>query len=105
MLLLILAHSQQSGAQQSRYGVNDTIITQAIVYNGDTIELKTLENLDLYIRLNEAQMTEKAKYNRLRNAVYVTYPYARRAGIIMNDINSNLINVSSKSKRKKYTFR
>lgn len=89
-------------AQESRYGANDTIVSQAIVYNGDTIELKTLENVYLYIKLNEAQMSDRAKYNRLRNAVYVTYPYARRAGIIMNDINAKLVNVTSKSQRKKY---
>jgi hypothetical protein len=34
--------------------------------------------------------------------VYVTYPYARRAGIIMNDINANLVNIASKKNRKKY---
>ena len=30
---------------QSQYGVNDTIVHEAIIYNGDTIELKTLSNL------------------------------------------------------------
>lgn len=99
---LLLTGISSVSAQESRYGVNDTIITQAIVYNGDTIELKTLENVAVYVRLNEAQMSEKAKYNRLRNAVYVTYPYARRAGIIMNDINANLVNTTSKKNRKKY---
>jgi hypothetical protein len=99
---LLLTGISSVSAQESRYGVNDTIITQAIVYNGDTIELKTLENVAVYVRLNEAQMSDKAKYNRLRNAVYVTYPYARRAGIIMNDINANLVNIASKKNRKKY---
>jgi len=99
---MLLTGISSVSAQESRYGVNDTIITQAIVYNGDTIELKTLENVAVYVRLNEAQMTDKAKYNRLRNAVYVTYPYARRAGIIMNDINANLVNIASKKNRKKY---
>jgi hypothetical protein len=99
---LLLTSISSVSAQESRYGVNDTIITQAIVYNGDTIELKTLENVAVYVRLNEAQISDKAKYNRLRNAVYVTYPYARRAGIIMNDINANLVNIASKKNRKKY---
>lgn len=99
-LLLVMLHTVN--AQESRYGTNDTIVSQAIVYNGDTIELKTLENVHLYIKLNETQMSDRAKYNRLRNAVYVTYPYARRAGIIMNDINTKLVNVTSKSQRKKY---
>lgn len=102
IVALLLTGISFASAQESRYGVNDTIITQAIVYNGDTIELKTLENVAIYVRLNEAQMSDKAKYNRLRNAVYVTYPYARRAGIIMNDINAKLENIPSKTNRKKY---
>ena len=40
-------------------------------------------------------------YNRLRNAVYVTYPYARTAGITLNDVNDHLA-VVSKGERKKY---
>jgi hypothetical protein len=81
---------------------NNTILTQAVIYNGDTIEAKTLDNIALYSKVDESRMSDKAKYNRLRNAVYVTYPYARRAGVVMNDINFKLNNVSSKSARKKY---
>lgn len=87
---------------QSGYGVNDTIRTEAVIYNGDTLEAKTLENIYLLSTLSEAQMSDKAKYNRLRNAVYVTYPYARRAGLVMNDINTKLESISKKADRKKY---
>lgn len=87
---------------QSNYGINDTILTQAVIYNGDTIEAKTLENLFIYSRLSEAQMNDRAKYNRLRNAVYVTYPFARRAGIIMNDINDRLLTIKKNDDRKNY---
>ncbi|RYY48965.1 MAG: DUF4294 domain-containing protein [Chitinophagaceae bacterium] len=80
----------------------DTTLRQAVIYNGDTIEAKTLENLYFYSRLNEAQMSARAKYNRLRNAVYVTYPYARRAGAVMNDINDRLAGITKKEDRKKY---
>ncbi len=83
-------------------GINDTIVHQAIVYNGDTMELKTLDNLYLYCKLTEAQMSAKAKYNRLRNAVYVTYPFARRAGVVFNDINAKLVVLNDKSARKDY---
>jgi len=34
--------------------------------------------------------------------VYVTYPYARRAGAIINDINAKLASISNKSDRKAY---
>lgn len=78
------------------------ITVEAIIYNGDTIELKTLENLTFYSHMNKAQRNASREYNRLRNAVYVTYPYARRAGAIMNDINDKLTRISSNSERRKY---
>ena len=34
--------------------------------------------------------------------MYVTYPYARRAGAIMNEINDKLVGVTDKSLRKTY---
>lgn len=83
-------------------GIYDTLLTAAVIYNGDTIEAKTLENIVFISRLTEEQLKQRAKYNRLRNAVYVTYPYARRAGIVMNDINVKLANIKEKDKRKKY---
>ncbi len=42
------------------------------------------------------------EYNRLRRAVYVTYPYAKAAGVVINDVNAKLQGVTSKSARKKY---
>ena len=42
-----------------------------------------------------------AAYNRLRNAVYVTYPYARTAGNTLNDVNIHL-QAMAKGARKKY---
>lgn len=41
-------------------------------------------------------------YNRLRNAVYVTYPYARQAGVVINDVNAHLLTVADKGDKKKY---
>lgn len=102
LLLAILLPGYFASAQTPVSGITDTIISQAVVYNGDTIEAKTLENLYFYSRLNEAQMSARAKYNRLRNAVYVTYPFARRAGYVMNDINAKLVNIQKKEDRKKY---
>ncbi len=43
-----------------------------------------------------------AGYNRLRNAVFVTYPYARKAGVVINDVNVRLLTVNDKGDRKKY---
>jgi hypothetical protein len=91
---------QQINAQT--VGINDTIVTRAIIVNGDTLSLRDLETVTMYTRLTAAQKAALAKYNRLRNAVYVTYPYAMRAGAIMNEINFKLIGVTDKKERKKY---
>src|SRR4051812_42426292 len=96
--IFLFVHDQ-GNAQISE---NDTIVHQAIVYNGDTIELKTLDNFYFYSHLTEAQRAARNAYNRLRNAVYVTYPYARRAGIVMNDINAKLATITGEAARKKY---
>ena len=100
LLLALMLLAGSSFAQQN--AGRDSIIAQAVIYNGDTLEAKTLENVYFYSRLNEAQLSARAKYNRLRNAVYVTYPYARRAGAVMNDINDKLLSITKKEDRKKY---
>ncbi len=96
--LVYFCMSNRTNAQS----VNDTIVREAIVYNGDTISLRTLDNIPFYSKMNEARMNANARYNRLRNAVYVCYPYARRAGVILNDINDKIVHLSPKSERKKY---
>ena len=97
LLLLIVSKSIFSQNQQS-----DTLKVQAIVYNGDTIPMSILENIYVYALLTEEQKKAVAKYNRLRNAVYVTYPYARKSGIVLNDINANLVKYNKESERKRY---
>jgi hypothetical protein len=41
-------------------------------------------------------------YNRLRNAVYVCYPYARTAGWTLNEVAAKLNTMNSKNDRKNY---
>ena len=83
-------------------GVHDTLRTYAVVIGGDTIEAKTLYNFAIYTRIRNADMATRAKMTRLRNAIIVTYPYAMRSGIILNDINARLANVTDKEARKDY---
>jgi hypothetical protein len=85
-----------------KWGPNDTIIVSSIYYNGEWMPYKELEMAWV------SNMSEKklAKYieewTRLRNAVYVTYPYARIAGVTINDMNAHLVNMDSKKERKEY---
>ena len=90
------------GLSSAQQGVNDTLVTGAVVYMGDTIEAKTLPYVSLFNRLTDAQRRARAEWTRLRNAIYVTFPYAKRAGLVMNDVNVHLVGVTDKDKRKKY---
>jgi Domain of unknown function (DUF4294) len=87
LLLISCVCSVNHSIAQSRYGQNDTILTVAVVYEGDTIEAKTLAGVYVWTR-NSAAARER--WTRLRNAVYVTYPYAKKAGVVFNDIEKHI---------------
>ena len=97
MLLLISSCPIISNAQSM-----DTIVTQAMIIDGDTLSYAILPNVDFYSKLSREQLRNQEKYNRLRNAVYVTYPYAVKAGAILNQMNDHLKNVPDKKDRKAY---
>lgn len=85
-----------------KWGPNDTIIVGAIWYNREMLSSK--EEPMVWSSKLPPKKLEKyiAEWTRLRNAVYVTYPYARVAGYTINDINAKLANVKSKKDRKEY---
>ena len=86
----------------SRWGPNDTIITQAIYYQQEWMSYKELE-MAWVSKMSEKELAKFVKeWNRLRNAVYVTYPYARTAGYLMNDINAHIGKMKEKKEKKKY---
>ncbi len=99
LLVLLTAGFTDTYAQNGRY---DTLSTYAVVYKGDTIEAKTLYNFAVYARIANANMANRAKMTRLRNAIIVTYPYALRSGLILNDMNARLATVTDKKARKEY---
>ena len=98
-ILFITTVSKSSFAQT---GVNDTIVHAAVLYNGDTLEAKTLIPVYLYTHITASGMSANAKWTRLRNAVYVTYPYARRAGAVLNDMNAKLVKITENDARRAY---
>lgn len=87
---------------QQRWGVNDTLVVAAIIYEGEYMPYKELEMVYISNLPPDKLAKKVAKYNRLRNAVYVTYPYARAAGITLNDVNNNLSHITTKGDRKSY---
>lgn len=97
--LLFFVFSNTVNAQQ--HGVYDTLKVYAYVTpQGDTIPSAVLPTVEVYAKLSRKWKNYWADWTRMRNAVYVTYPYAKKAGFIMNDINARLVNVSDKKKRK-----
>lgn len=91
----------QTAAKQV-WGPTDTIFVTGIIYEGELLPYKELENV-LVSNLQGEQLAKALeKYNRLRNAVYVTYPYARTAGYTLNDVAAHLAHIVDKGERKKY---
>jgi len=84
------------------YGPNDTIIVPGKVYNGELLSASSGEYTWVRAPMPPAMRRRLEEWTRLRNAVYVTYPYARRAGMIMNEMNAKLALLSSESERKAY---
>ena len=83
-------------------GPNDTIPVPAAVYEQHYIPSATLEWVWVQAPYPKNLLKKKKNWTRLRNAVYVTYPYAKKAGAIMNEINAKIDGMTDKDKRKKY---
>lgn len=96
LLLIFFVCNSKLAKAQARYGINDTIISGAVVYEGDTIEAKILAGVYVWTKRT------KPEWTRLRNAIYVTYPYARRAGYVFNDIERHIANNPDKKYVTKY---
>ena len=108
-LVVLMSAAHVSKAQEdsthpdpSKWGKNDTITVPAIYYNGEWMPYGEMDMV--YIsKLPPDQLAKVLEgYNRLRNAVYVTYPYAKSAAVIINDVNAHLVGVNSKRDRKAY---
>ena len=97
----LLAQTQPVNTPSPKWGPNDTIFVQAIIYEGEQMPYKELGMVVVSNLPADKLAKYLSEYNRLRNAVYVTYPYARTAGVTLNDITSKLSGISSKKERKK----
>jgi hypothetical protein len=101
VLLGQLAVAQEQPSS-SKWGANDTLVVPAIIYMGESMPYMELEMVYVSNLPPEKLAKAIAKYNRLRNAVYVTYPYARAAGVTMNQVNEKLAVLPNKQEKKQY---
>jgi hypothetical protein len=88
--------------QQPVLGPNDTIMVPAKISEGTLLPANTLENVWVVKPAPPGMKQRIETWTRLRNAVYVTYPYARRAGLVLNDINAKIEKMPEKQDRKAY---
>ncbi|MFT4092852.1 MAG: DUF4294 domain-containing protein [Niabella sp.] len=87
------------------WGPKDLTKIDAIWYGADYNSFKVMpytEEENVWVsKLPPAKLEQvKKEYNRLRNAVYVCYPYARIAGNTINQINKEIAVVDKKRDRK-----
>lgn len=91
-----------SAGASAQTGNLDTVRVYAMIDpNGDTIPYSILPPVQVFTQLTREQKKYWAEWTRLRNAVYVTYPYAIAASKIMNEINVKLVNVDNRKERRK----
>ena len=97
-LLLLAVYSNKLTAQKGAY---DTLRVEAFITpEGDTIASAWLPTVEVKSIMTAQAKKQWQEWTRLRNAVYVTYPYALRASMVINDVNSQLRNVTDEKKRK-----
>lgn len=101
-LLITLFLFMQLYVRAQTTGIYDTVRVEAfITAEGDTIGQSWLPT----VQVNSIQTASLRNYwrnwTRLRNAVYVTYPYAKTASRVINEVNQQLSNINDESLRKK----
>jgi hypothetical protein len=104
IFILLLGSAHRAGAQITKFpqlGPNDTIRVNTIYYDNEWIPYGEMQMVYITNGSYDKMAKILEEYNRLRNAVYVTYPYARTAGYVINDVNFHLQGLP-KGERKKY---
>src|SRR6476620_3220699 len=106
LVILVAAFSARAQVTDTvpfpQLGPNDTIPVPAMILDNQWIPGGVLPWYYVTAKMSKEAIRRRAEWTRLRNAVYVTYPYAKRAGIIMNDINAKLATMPEGHARKKY---
>lgn len=103
LLLLLLCSVYTSANAQQQYGANDTIEVYATrMPDGTLVPTSSLPDAYCTAKMPEWLRERMKEWTRLRNAVYVTYPYAKQAGKVINEINAKLAGVTDAKTRKRY---
>ncbi len=98
LLIVTTSLPKQLFAQTSQY---DTVRVEAFITpEGDTIPQSWLPTVLVSAVQTRALRNYWNNWTRLRNAVYVTYPYARTASKVIQSVNAQLANVQDEKLRR-----
>jgi hypothetical protein len=98
VLVMLLLFQQKVAAQTNLY---DTLRVEAFITpEGDTIPQSWLPTVEVKSIMTSQLKNYWQNWTRLRNAVYVTYPYAITASRVINEVNSQLQHVTDENLRK-----
>ena len=88
-------------ANLNAQSVLDTIRVEAFITpQGDTIPQSWLPTVEVSAKQTNQWRNYWRDWTRLRNAVYITYPYAKSASKVISEVNAQLVNVKDESIRK-----
>lgn len=88
-------------ARLNAQSVIDTIRVEAFITpQGDTIPQSWLPTVEVSAKQTNQWRNYWRDWTRLRNAVYITYPYAKSASKVISEVNAQLVNVKDESIRK-----
>jgi hypothetical protein len=88
-------------AKLNAQSVLDTIRVEAFITpEGDTIPQSWLPTVEVSAKQTNQWRNYWRDWTRLRNAVYITYPYAKSASKVISEVNAQLVNVKDESLRK-----
>lgn len=87
---------------QAQQKSHDTIPVKFVLAGADTVPSITLSIYEVYGKLPRKFRKKRERWTRLRNAVYVTYPYAVAASRVLKDVNAELDQIPTKKARKAY---
>jgi hypothetical protein len=98
----IKSEAQNNANDTIIVGIRDNIRVEAFITpEGDTIPQSWLPTVEVKALQTALWKNYWRNWTRLRNAVYVTYPYAKTAGKLINDVNNQLAGVRDEAARKR----
>jgi hypothetical protein len=102
IMIVLFAGLFMQSAAQTAYGPNDTITVYATVLeDGTIIPTSVLPDVRCIGHMPRWLRERKKQWTRLRNAVYITYPYAKEAGRVVNEINASLAGITDQGTRRR----